>query len=181
MASGQAPGSGKVESYAQAMLGVARAEGHLGGVEDDVFRFARTFEANDDLRMALTDPALPVERRIAVIDQLMGNKALTTSTALVSLVVGGGQASELPAIIDRFVELAATERKHEVAEVRSAIPLDDGQVERLAAALGKATGKDVEVRITIDSSVLGGLVARVGDTVFDGSVRHRLDQLKEQL
>ncbi len=172
---------GKVESYALAMLGIARAEGHLGGVEDDVFRFARTFEANDDLRMALTDPALPIERRIAVIDELMGNKALATSTALVSLVVGGGQASELPAIIDRFVELAATERQHEVAEVRSAIALDDDQIERLAAALGKATGKSVEVKVTIDPSVLGGIVARVGDTVIDGSVRHRLDQLKEQL
>ena len=173
--------SGTVESYAQAMLGVARAEGHLAGVEDDVFRFARTFESNDDLRMALTDPALPVERRIAVIDELMGNKALTTSTALVSLVVAGGQASDLPVIIDRFVELAATERQHEVAEVRSAIALDDDQIERLAAALGKATGKDVEVKVTIDPSVLGGIVARVGDTVIDGSVRHRLDQLKEQL
>ena len=173
--------AGKVEAYALAMLGVARAEGHLGGVEDDVFRFARTFESNDDLRMALTDPALPIERRIAVIDELMGNKALPTSTALVSLVVGGGQASDLPAIIDRFVELAATEREHEVAEVRSAIALDEDQIMRLAAALGKATGKDVEVKVTIDPSVLGGIVARVGDTVIDGSVRHRLDQLREQL
>ena len=96
-------------------------------------------------------------------------------------LVAGGQASELPAIIDRFVELAATERQHEVAEVRSAIALDDDQIERLAAALGKATGKSVEVKVTIDPSVLGGIVARVGDTVIDGSVRHRLDQLKEQL
>ncbi len=172
--------TGKVEAYALAMLGVARAEGHLGVVEDDVFRFARTFESNDDLRMALTDPGLPIERRVAVIDELMGNKALATSTALVSLVVGGGQASDLPAIIDRFVELAATERDHEVAEVRSAIALDDDQVQRLAAALAKATGKNVEVKVTIDPSVLGGIVARVGDTVIDGSVRHRIDQLKEQ-
>jgi F-type H+-transporting ATPase subunit delta len=172
---------GKVEAYAQAMLEVARAEQHLAGVEDDLFRFARTFEANDSLRLALTDPALPIERRIAVIDELMAGKALATSAALASLVVATGQAGDLAAIVDRFVELAATERKHELAEVRSAIPLDEKQVQRLATALGKATGKDVEVKVIVDPSVLGGIVARVGDTVIDGTVRHRLEQLKEQL
>jgi F-type H+-transporting ATPase subunit delta len=106
---------------------------------------------------------------------------LATSTALASLVVAAGQSGDLPAIVDRFVEVAAAERKHELAEVRSAIPLDEKQVTRLAAALGAATGKVVEVKVIIDPSVLGGIVARVGDTVIDGTVRHRLDQLKEQL
>ena len=170
----------KTDAYAQAMLEVARAEGHLAGVEDDLFRFARTFEASDDLRMALTDPHLPLERRVAVIDDLMGGKALATSTALMSMIVGAGQASDLPAIVEKFLELAASEREHEVAEVRSAIPLDDAQQQRLAAALGQATGKNVEVKVVIDPSVLGGIVARVGDTVIDGSVRHKLDLLREQ-
>jgi F-type H+-transporting ATPase subunit delta len=170
----------KTDAYAQAMLEVARVEGHLAGVEDDLFRFARTFEASDDLRMALTDPHLPLERRLAVIDDLMGGKALSTSTALMSMVVGAGQASDLTAIVEKFVELAASEREHEVAEVRSAIPLDDAQQQRLAVALGQATGKNVEVKVVIDPSVLGGIVARVGDTVIDGSVRHKLDLLREQ-
>jgi F-type H+-transporting ATPase subunit delta len=170
----------KTDAYAQAMLEVARAEGHLAGVEDDLFRFARTFEASDDLRMALTDPQLPLERRVAVIDDLMSGKALATSTALMSMIVGAGQASDLPAIVEKFLELAASEREHEVAEVRSAIPLDDAQQQRLAAALGQATGKNVEVKVVIDPSVLGGIVARVGDTVIDGSVRHKLDLLREQ-
>jgi F-type H+-transporting ATPase subunit delta len=173
--------SERVEAYASAMLEVARASGQLGAIEDDLFRFARTFEGSDDLRMALTDPQLPVERRIAVIDQLMGGKALQTSTALASMIVAAGQAAELPAIVERFVELAASERQHEVAEVRSAIPLDDAQIARLAEALGRATGKTIEVKVIVDPSVLGGLVARVGDTIIDGSVRHRLDEMKEQL
>jgi F-type H+-transporting ATPase subunit delta len=173
--------SDRAEAYAQAMLQVARVSGQLSAVEDDLFRFARTFDGSDDLRMALTDPQLPVERRIAVIEQLMGGKALQTSTALVSMIVAAGQAGELPAIVERFVELAASERDNEVAEVRSAIPLDDGQIARLAEALGRATGKTVEVKVIVDPTVLGGLVARVGDTVIDGTVRHRLDEMKEQL
>jgi F-type H+-transporting ATPase subunit delta len=171
--------STKVEAYAQALLEVARAEGHLATVEDDLFRFARTFESSDDLRMALTDPSLPLELRVAVVDELMGGKALATSTALASMVVAAGQSGDLPAIVNRFVELAAAERAHEIAEVRSAIPLDDAQIERLAAALSKATKKQVEVKVVVDPTVLGGLVARVGDTVIDGTIRHRLEQLKE--
>lgn len=166
------------DAYARALLEVARADGHLGAVEDDLFRFARTLEGSDDLRVALTDPALPVERRIAVIEELMGAKALDTSTALVGMIVAAGHASDLGEIVEKFVELAASERRHEVAEVRSAIPLDDTQVERLAVALGQATGKDVEVKVVVDPSVMGGIVARVGDTVIDGTVRHRLEQLK---
>ena len=171
----------KTEAYAQALLEVARAEGHLAAVEDDLFRLARTYEGSDDLRMALTDPQLPVERRIAVVEDLMGGKAIGTSTALASMLVAAGQASDLSAVVDRFLELAASEREHEVAEVRSAIPLDDKQQERLAEALGRATGKNVEVKVIVDESVLGGLVARIGDTVIDGSVRHRLEQLKETM
>jgi F-type H+-transporting ATPase subunit delta len=97
------------------------------------------------------------------------------------MIVGTGHAGEMSAIVDRFVELAASERDAELAEVRTAIPLDDKQIERLAAALGQATGKRVEVKVIVDPAVLGGIVARVGDTVIDGTVRHSLDQMKEQL
>jgi F-type H+-transporting ATPase subunit delta len=173
--------SERIEAYAKALLEVARAEGMLGEVEDDLFRFARVFEGNDDLRMALTDPALPTDRRMAVVEELMGGKALNVSAALASFVVGIGRAHELPAIVDRFTELAAAEREHEVAEVRSAVPLDEGQRTRLAAALSQATGKRVEVKVIVDEKVLGGIVARVGDTVIDGTIRHRLDQLKETI
>src|SRR3954447_14108633 len=115
----------RTEAYADACLAVARAEGQLGAIEDDLFRFARTLEGSDPLRMALTDPSLPASRRIAVVEELMGGKALPASTALISAIVGAGRASEISDIVDRFLEKAAAEREHEVAEVRSAIPLDD--------------------------------------------------------
>jgi F-type H+-transporting ATPase subunit delta len=173
--------SDRVDAYADALLAVAKAEGVLGAVEDDLFRFARTLEGSDELRMALTDPALPAERRMAVVDELMGGKALAASAALIAFVVGIGRAHDLPAVVDRFVEKAAHEREREVAEVRSAVPLDDRQRERLTKALANATGKEVEVKVVVDPTVLGGLVATIGDTVIDGTVRHRLDQLKERI
>src|SRR3954471_14708130 len=107
------PNVDRTEAYARALLEVARAEGMLGEVEDDLFRFARVFEGTDDLRTALTDPSLPADRRMAVVEELMVGKALNFSAALASFIVGIGRASELPAIVSRFVELAAAEREHE--------------------------------------------------------------------
>jgi len=171
----------RIDAYAAALFEVARAEGSLDRVEEELFRVARTIEGSDELRSTLTDQAVPVERRQGIVEDLLGDRASSVTTALVSFVVGSGRSKDLPAIIDRLVERAAEERSQAVAEVRSAIPLDDSQKERLAVALGKATGKNVSVKVIVDPSILGGIVAQVGDTVIDGSVRSRLNQLREAL
>ncbi len=165
-------------AYAEALLAVARSEGQLAEVEDELFRFARLLEANDDLRTTLTDASLPVSRRQQIVEDLLGGRANPTTTALVSMVVGTGRSRDLPAIIDELVKLSAAEGNREVAEVRSAVDLTDDQKQRLAAALEAKTGKKVELKVIIDPTVLGGLVAQVGDTVIDGSVKTRLQQLK---
>ena len=97
------------------------------------------------------------------------------------MVVGTGRVRQLPAIVDQVLAMSAQEANKEVAEVRSAIALSDDQKSRLAEALGRATGKQVEVKVVIDPSLKGGLVAQVGDTVIDGSVRRRLEKLKNSL
>jgi F-type H+-transporting ATPase subunit delta len=165
-------------AYAEALFAVARAEGTLGEVEDELFRFSQTLQGSDELRDALTDPGIPASRRQQITEDLLGGRASPTTVALVSMVVGTGRARELPTIIRQLVEMSAAEANKEVAEVRSAVALTDDQRKRLADALGEATGKQVEVKVVIDPSVLGGVVAQVGDTVIDGSVRTRLDKLK---
>jgi F-type H+-transporting ATPase subunit delta len=165
-------------AYASALFSVARTEGNLAEVEDELFRFARTLESNDELRTTLTDAALPVSRRQQIVEDLLGGKANPVTVALASMVVGAGRSRDLVAIIDELVRLSASEANRELAEVRSAVPLTDEQRSRLAEALGQATGKTIELKVVVDPSVLGGLVAQVGDTVIDGSVRSRLEQLK---
>jgi F-type H+-transporting ATPase subunit delta len=173
--------SDRIDAYAGALFEVARAEGNLDEVEDELFRFARNLEGSDALRNALTDDMVPADKRQAIVEDLLGGKASPTTTQLVSFVVGSGRGRDLPAIIGKLVERAAGEKQRAVAEVRSAIPLDDDQKHRLAAALANATGKQVEVKVVVDPSVLGGIVATVGDQVIDGSVRTKLDQLKSLL
>lgn len=171
----------RIDGYARALFEIARAEGTLDEVEDELFRFARSFEASDELRSALTDDLIPAAKRQAIVEDLLGGKATATTTQLVSMVVGSGRGRDLPAIIDRLVARAASSKQLEVAEVRSAVALTDDQQARLKAALANATGKQVNLKVIVDSSVVGGIVATVGDTVIDGSVRTRVEQLKSRL
>jgi F-type H+-transporting ATPase subunit delta len=171
----------RIDGYARALFEIARAEGTLDEVEDELFRFARSYENSDELRNALTDDQIPAARRQSIIEDLLGGKATSTTTQLVSMVVGSGRARDLPAIIDKLVARASSAKNLEVAEVRTAVALTADQQARLQAALVNATGKQVNLKVVVDPSVIGGVVATVGDTVIDGSVRTRIDQLKSRL
>jgi F-type H+-transporting ATPase subunit delta len=171
----------RVNAYASALLEVARAEGNLERVEAELYEIARVIERSDDLRARLTDQALPVDVRQGIIEDLLQGRAQPTTIALVSFVVGSGRGRDLPAIVNRMMERAASERSEALAEVTSAIPLNEEQLKRLGDALSKRTGQRVSVRATVDPSVLGGLIVTIGDTVIDGSVRRRLEQLRETL
>ncbi len=171
----------RIEGYSRALFEIARAEGTIDEVEDELFRFARSYENSDELRNALTDDQIPAARRQSIIEDLLGGKATSTTTQLVSMVVGSGRARDLPAIIDKLVARASSAKNLEVAEVRTAVALTADQQARLQAALVNATGKQVNLKVVVDPSVIGGVVATVGDTVIDGSVRTRIDQLKSRL
>jgi F-type H+-transporting ATPase subunit delta len=171
----------RIEGYSRALFEIARAEGTLDEVEDELFRFARSYESSDSLRNALTDEQIPAGKRQAIVEDLLGGKATSTTTQLVSMVVGSGRGRDLPAIIDKLVARASSSKNLEVAEVRTAVPLTDDQKARLTAAIVNATGKQVNLKVVVDPSVIGGVVATVGDTVIDGSVRTRIDQLKSRL
>jgi F-type H+-transporting ATPase subunit delta len=170
-----------IDGYAKGLFEIANAEGTLDEVEDELFRFARSFESSPELRGALTDELVPVVKRQQIVEDLLGAKASPTTTQLVSMIVGSGRSRDLPAIVDRLVELAAATKDAVVAEVRSAIALSDDQQDRLRAALANATGRNVTLKAVVDPSVLGGVVATIGDKVFDGTVRTNLDQLKSRL
>jgi F-type H+-transporting ATPase subunit delta len=173
--------SDRIDAYANALFSVAQGEANLDETEDELFRFARALEGSDALRAALTDDLIPAAKRQAIVEDVLGGKASRTTTALLSFVIGAGRGRDLPEIIDRLVHRAAGAKNLAVAEVRSAVPLSDDQRERLAAALANATGQSVTLKVIVDPSILGGIVAQVGDTVIDGSVRTRLDQLTSRL
>jgi F-type H+-transporting ATPase subunit delta len=170
-----------IQGYAEAMFAVARAEGVLPAVEDELFGFAKAIEQNTPLREALTDATLPADNKKAVIADLLGPRANPVTANLLGFVVDAGRAREIPKVVESLVALAAGERDHALAEVRTAVALSHAQRDRLAQALSSATGRTVDVKVVIDPSVVGGAIARVGDEVFDGSVATRLDRARQEL
>lgn len=171
----------RTTAYASSIAVVAAAEGALDRVRDEIFDLARALRGSEELQSTLTDLSVPVERRVQIIEDLLAGKVARPTLAAVSMVVAAGRARDLPDIADALVALGAAEGGREVAVVRAAIDLTDDQKTRLASALEQTLGKPVEVRVVIDPDVIGGLVAQVGDTVIDGSVRRRLDLLKQAI
>jgi F-type H+-transporting ATPase subunit delta len=171
----------QIRGYARAMFSVAEAEDALDEVEDELFRFARALENQHELRDALTDPRLPAERKRAVLVELLGERAHPVTLNLLGFVIDQGRARDLGAIVDELAALAAEQRQSAVAEVRTAVPLGAAHRDRLAEALERATGRKVELKVVVDPAVVGGVVAKVGDQVIDGSVRRRLELARERL
>lgn len=171
----------RTTAYAKAVVAIAAAEGELEAFTDDVHAVAAAVENSDELSATLTDTHLPAERRAQIVEDLLDGKASRTAVSLVSMIVANGRARDLSAIAREVAVIGASERGRDIAVVRSAIDLDDDQKARLATALESAVGSPVDVRVQIDPSVLGGLVAQIGDVVIDGSVRRRLDQLKQSV
>ena len=169
-----------VDHYASALLSIAGAEADPSGAADEIFRAAQGLSGHPELIETLQDPRIPGERKQGIIDDILAERASKVTVAAMNFLVGVGQAKNLAAIASRVAELAADAEGEILAEVRTPIELDASQIERLTAALSAATGKRVQVKTVIDPSVIGGLVAKVGDTVLDGSVQHRFSELREQ-
>ena len=171
----------KVEEYAAGLAKLAEAEGELNRVADELYQLGRTVESSDQLRSTLSDRAIPASRRIGILEDLLGATASPVPITLVSMLVGAGRGSHIGPIADELIRQAAESRGQAVAEVRSAVTLSDDQRDRLKSALSSATGMNIDIVVVVDPEILGGVVAQVGDTVFDGSVRTRLEKMKERL
>ncbi len=170
----------RVAGYAAAVFEMVET-GEIEEIEDQLFRFARTVESNPALRVALGDRDLPVSIRQSVVGDLLGDKVNPATTRLAAYAVKGGRARDIVGTLDALVAAAARARGWRVARVVSADEVADAQRRGLSEALARLTGSPVELQVTVDPSLLGGVVVQVGDLLVDGSARHRLDELEEHL
>jgi len=167
--------------YAKALFEVARAEGQITRVADELFRIARTLEMEHDLRQALTDIAVPIEGKEKLLSDLLGNRTSPHTLNIIKFVIGQGRGRDLVEIADQLAAIAEHEANREIAVVKTRVELDEDEKKRLAEALGKVTGKHLSVKVVVDPSVVGGVYAQVGDVVIDGTVRHKFQELRERL
>ena len=171
----------RLEGYASAVLSSVRGERQLGDIEDEMFRFMRIVEGNEELRVALTTAELPATVRASVVTGLLTRRASQESARMATYAARVGRPRDFPALLGALVDLVAKEANRRVADVRSAIEMTASQRARLTVALTNFTGYPVDVRATADPQLLGGFVANIGDVVIDASLRHRLELAREAL
>ena len=164
--------------YAQAVIAIASGEGGLEAVEDELLTVARAIDGNEPLRQQLTDQQLPVGNRLTFLESSVLTAAHPATRAALAMLIAADRVGELTDIANEVALHAATSRDEEFAEVFVAVPLDDTRKDALKAALERATGRTLDLKFIVDDHVVGGVRARIGDTVIDGSVLRRLTDLR---
>lgn len=173
--------SDRTTAYAAAILEIGRAEGALDAVTDELRQLATAVRDNDELRDALTDPALPVGRRLTLLETEVLTAAATGTRAAMAMLLAADKVDDIGDVATEVARQAAAGKQRELAEVTVAVPLDDQRREALKTALERATGKQLELQVVVDPDVVGGVRAIVGDTVFDGSLANRLRDVKTRI
>lgn len=169
--------------YARALLDVTLAEkGNPEQVEQEFAAFANLLAGHAELQSALTNPAVPVAGKVAVTTELLAR--LKPSPVLGKLLLMLAQRDRLVLVPDLLAVYRERLMDHQQvvrAEVTTAAPLADGRAEQLQKSLATLTGRRVTMTTTVDPALIGGLVARIGSTVYDGSVATQLATMKQRL
>lgn len=168
--------------YAQALLELGVENGELERIVEEIAMFAQNWETSVDLRNAIENPLVPHAAKKAVVSDLADRigVTLTVRNALMVLV-DRRRPQTLPYVARMLRELADTRRGLVRAEVSTAAPLGDAYYARLQAQLEKMTGKRVVIDRRTDASLIAGVVTRIGDRIIDGSLRTRLQSLRDAM
>jgi F-type H+-transporting ATPase subunit delta len=174
--------AGAARRYARALFALAREEGRVDGVRDEMGALRRVLAEHDELRHAVFRPLRPGAERRAVLQDVCDRLGSSASVRnFCSLLVDQRRVIDFEAICHEYGELADAAAGRTRARVVSAAPLAEAQRERLRRALAARTGRAVELEESVDPSLIGGAVASVGGLVFDGSLRTQLERLRSSL
>jgi F-type H+-transporting ATPase subunit delta len=166
--------------YAGAMFALAIKQNTLDRTREDVKEIGELFSIRK-LAYLLREPKIPTKRKETALRQALADKVLPTSLNLALLVVQRELVDIMPNIAREFEQMVLDYRNEARAQVTTAAQLDKEQTAIVKQALEKITDKKILMQTRVDPSILGGVVARVGDQIIDGSVRQRLAALQQQL
>ena len=165
--------------YADAAFEIGRADGTLETWERDLATLREAL-GDEQLRRLVEHPAVPFAEKEKVLRRVVTGVS-REPLALALLMIRRGRPGSIDAMVGRFAELVRRERGISLAEVRTALPLDDEQRTAIAERLRALTGDRVEMNELVDESLMGGIAVRIGDRLYDASVRSRLERLRARL
>ena len=174
--------SGAARRYARALFALAREERRVSEVRGELQQISELLDSSPDLREALFTPLHPLEERKKVLAALSDRLGFSTTVKhFQALLIDQRRLVDFPGICEEFARLADETSGLMTAEVTAASPLDDRRKDRLRRALSQATGREVRLEVKVDPELIGGAIAKVGDVVFDGTLKAQLSQLRANL
>jgi F-type H+-transporting ATPase subunit delta len=165
--------------YAEAAFEIGRQDRTLDAWERDLERL-RAVLGDEEMRALAEHPAVPYADKERVVRRVVGEVS-DEALNLVLLMIRRGRPGAIGSMAERFGELVRRERGIALAEVRTALPLDDEQRDDLMQRLHELTEQKVEINEVVDESLIGGVTVRIGDRLYDASVRNRLERLRARL
>ena len=169
-----------IETARQSALAGAEKDQAIDRVEDELFRFGRILEAHGDLEQALGEADVPIDKRVKLLSDLLGDKVHPVTSRLVTSAVSMPRGQSVFGGVENLVALAAKRRARSVAVVTSPVALTPEQEQRLTASLARIYGRQIAISVDVDRSVLGGVRVQVGDDLIDGTVVDRLSDAQRR-
>lgn len=172
-----------VSRYASAFLDVATtANLDTVGLDRQFSDFVATWNGSADLREFFANPAIPVLQKVLFLDKLNAKMGLQKELRnLLAVLIDNGRIGAVSEVAAAYRKLLQDQLGIRQAEITTARELDPAERESLLSDVGRLAGAKIDARFKLDKSILGGTVVRIGSTVYDGSVRGRLDRLRESL
>ena len=168
--------------YANAMADVALTQGASEPAAKQLHEFGAAYAQSVELRTFLASPAVSVEAKHAVIEKIVARLGASKIIRNFLFVLADNRRTQLiPEVIASFHQVIRQRQGIAEAEVSSAVELSAAQKKEMAATLARLTGKKIETKYTLDPALLGGAVVRIGDTIYDGSLRSRLNEMRARL
>jgi F-type H+-transporting ATPase subunit delta len=174
------PGATAAKRYAEACFQLATRDKALDAFADGLAVAASMVGSGDALDV-LRNPARPLAERVRLVDALLATRVPAPVLKLVGLLVERGKIDRIGAVEAEYRRLLNRQRGIVEAVATAAAPLDKAETEALARKVAAMTGRTVDLRVEVDEALIGGLTVRVGDTLYDASVRGRLERLRERL
>jgi F-type H+-transporting ATPase subunit delta len=168
--------------YAAALADVVTARGEAQEVRQELNDWEKMIRSNEQLLEVFRNPTIPYEQKRKVLSQLIARTHVRPTTAnFLQVLLQNHRLAELGEVNKRFAQVLDERSGVVSAEVTTARPVPEASQEALRSKLATITGKRVRLSFTTDEDLIGGIVARIGSTIYDGSVRNQLQQVKERM
>ncbi len=167
--------------YAQALYQDALQKNCVDRVDEDVLMVQESIDGSPELARFFQDPILTADKKISVVDALFTDRVHDVTHALLKLLVEKGREGLFMQVAEAYRAMRDKQQGIVEAQVRAALPLSAEDQQKITTGIEAMTGKKVRLNATVDPKILGGLIIRVGDTVYDGSVLHQLGTLRGRL